>query len=199
MKITKELSESLEGVSEEELKRLLRKHYRAKAEREKNPAHKPEDAIREEVTIYDDNNEIRYAKPKRQNPTVGRESYEGQKTLTDTFGYMPLLDRLLQMQRGGETLAQMRSHMAEYNIEIRKEIEKAAKLHADDWPTAINTYMPDIAELQQMQKDAQYRVAARVKARAEEKYRAEAMGLIKRATDEPPKTPTDDAPNQRGD
>lgn len=191
MEITKDLEKSLEGLTEEELKRALRRLHRAKAEEEKNPKLIPVDVKIESATLDKlKRNALRYVMPKRQEKESGRESYEGHTSLTDKFGYMPLLDRLLQMQRGGESLAQLRTHMAEYNLEMRKELEKASKLKTDDWPLALNTYTPDIAEIQQMQKDAQMRVAAKVKARAEEQYRAKAFNLLEqRLQDKPNNTP----------
>lgn len=177
MKITDELKKSLESLSEDEVKRLLRRHFRAKQVEASKGVHDPKDVKRELVALGEIKDEIRYYVPLRQQEKVGREDYTGHTSLTDKMGYMPLLDRLLQMQRGGESLAQFRSYMAEYNVELRKEMEKAAKLHADEWPVALPTYLPDAAELQGMAREAQYRAAARIKVAREEAYRRKAMGM----------------------
>lgn len=195
MEITREnkddLQRSLQGFTEEEVKRILRKAQRAKYEEERTPAHKPK-SVNNTLVTPDNKNVLRYTVPKRQAKQVGRENFTGHKSLTDKLGYMPLKDRLLQMERGGESLHQMRTYMAEYSLEYRKEAEQLAKAHINDWPTPIDTYVPDIAQLQQLHKDTQYKVAARFKARQEEAYRAKAMSgdnPAKTTPDKPTKSP----------
>lgn len=128
----------------------------------------------------------------------GRESYAGHKSQTDRMGYMPLLDRLLQMQRAGESLSEFRAQMAEYNIELRKEMEAAAKMSADEWPTALPVYAPDVADAQEMQRRAQYKVAARMQALREEIYRSEALSEASQAKPEALLKATETPPAQKG-
>lgn len=175
MKVTKEVEKSLEGINEDEFKRVMRRYYRAKHESEANAPHSPKIVAKEGVEPNVSSDGMRYYEPKKQDLRIGRESYEGHTSLTDKLGYMPLLDRLLQMQRGGESLSQFRTYMAEYNVELRKSMEEAAKLSVEEWPVALPTYMPEPAQLQAMAREAQYRAAARVKVAQEEAYRKIAM------------------------
>lgn len=207
MKINAEVQKSLEGITEEELKRLLRNHYRAKHEREKTPAYKPNppkidtylvDSLEDGQMLNPEGNHIDYRNPRIALPNTGRESYAGHKSKTDKMGYLPLLDRLLQMQRAGESLNEFRAQMAEYNIELRKEMEAAAKLSADEWPTALPVYAPDVAEAQELQRRAQYRVAARMQALREEQYRSQALSGASQAKPEAPPQATETPPAPKG-
>nr|QJB21079.1 MAG: hypothetical protein [Microvirus sp.] len=202
MKINAEIQKSLEGVTEEELKRLLRNHYRAKHEREKTPAYRPNPPKISSELVDDwprmEPNLVAYSMPKTQVAHSGRESYSGHKSKTDKMGYLPLLDRLLQMQRAGESLNEFRAQMAEYNIELRKEMEAAAKSSADEWPTALPVYAPDVAEAQELQRRAQYRVAARMQALREEQYRSQALSGASQAKPEAPLKATENPPAPKG-
>ena len=199
MKINADVQKSLEGITEEELKRLLRNHYRAKHEREKTPAFRPDPPAIQGWSLDDiEPRLVEYGLPKRQMPHSGRETYAGHKSKTDKMGYMPLLDRLLQMQRAGESLNEFRTQMAEYNIELRKEMEAAAKMSADEWPTALPVYAPDVADAQEMQRRAQYKVAARMQALREEQYRSQALSGASEAKPEAPLKATEPPPAQKG-
>lgn len=198
MKINAEVQKSLDGITEEELKRLLRNHYRAKHEREKTPAYKPKPPVIENMAVVNGQKYVAWFSAKELDPKDGRESYRGHKSKTDKMGYMPLLDRLLQMQRAGESLNEFRAQMAEYNIELRKEMEAAAKMSADAWPTALPVYAPDVADAQEMQRRAQYKVAARVQALREEKYRSEALSGASQAKPEAPLKATETPPAPKG-
>nr|QJB21084.1 MAG: hypothetical protein [Microvirus sp.] len=207
MKINQDVQKSLEGISEEELKKLLRNHYRAKHEREKTPAFKPMppkldtyivDSMEDGQMINPEGKHIDYRNPRTALPNSGRESYAGHKSKVDKMGYMPLLDRLLQMQRAGESLHEFRAQMAEYNLELRKEMEAAKKLHADEWPTALPVYAPDVADAQEMQRRAQYKVAARMQAIREEKYRSQALSGASQAKPEAPSKATETPPAPKG-
>ena len=199
MKINAEVQKSLEGISEEELKRLLQNHYRAKHELEKTPAFKPNPPALDAYDLGDvERRLVEYTLPKEQMVHSGRESYAGHKSQTDRMGYMPLLDRLLQMQRAGESLSEFRAQMADYNIELRKEMEAAAKMSADEWPTALPVYAPDVADAQEMQRRAQYKVAARMQALREEIYRSEALSEASQAKPEALLKATETPPAQKG-
>lgn len=199
MKINPEVQKSLEGITEEELKRLLRNHYRAKHEREKTPAYKPNPPALNAYSFGDvERRLVEYSLPREQMSHSGRESYAGHKSQTDKMGYMPLLDRLLQMQRAGESLSDFRAQMAEYNMELRKEMEAAAKMSADEWPTALPVYAPDVADAQEMQRRAQYKVAARMQALREEQYRSQALSGASEAKPEAPSKATEPPPAPKG-